>query len=549
MSEEIKKKRGRPPKEKSATQEQLNIINNAIQSLGIGESIEDFAQNYITDNQRKTFSKNLLSQIAQAEELARQMGHLGTYNPLLSQQMYQNITMRPLPATSEQIESWLLNPAQFSRQLSGVSQYLSYCVGQYNQVIWHSNTSKSFHYELIPADCGLDNCMNEKSYLHSYNICLRTLKKLNIKYQLSKIDLDVSYNGVHFCWFSETNDSIFLTPLPREYCYITAPWDYGFLFAIDLTYFDRFIAMDIAIPELYDAYQQLVDARKAGLKGEELASIQYYNVPPNKGWCFVYNVATADKIPPFVASLGSALDILSYKQLLKNKVILGLYKLIALKIPLNKETNKLSINYNEAKEMTQVIQSTLPDGMLCYSSPFDSEAINANQTERMDDIINIGNNSFAASSGNPDAMFGGVNVRQGSALTLIDKINFYKNSVHMYHQFENFVNWMLALKTRTFSFQVRFFGNNITENEDIKLALEAVRTGNVPYSYLLSYLYEPHQQMAMLKLEKLLGIKELATPLVSGFNTKGGAVGGRPQQTELKDEGISQRDYESNLNR
>ena len=61
---------------------------------------------------------------------------------------------------------------------------------------------------------------------------------MNIKYQFPKMDLQVMQDGVGFYFIQETNDTITFLQLPTDYCHITAPWTYGWLFAIDLTYFD-----------------------------------------------------------------------------------------------------------------------------------------------------------------------------------------------------------------------------------------------------------------------------------------------------------------------
>ena len=58
---------------------------------------------------------------------------------------------------------------------------------------------------------------------------------------------------VSFYWIDETDDYITLIPLPIDFCHITTNWTMGFRFAIDLVYFDRFIAMPQQIPELYNS--------------------------------------------------------------------------------------------------------------------------------------------------------------------------------------------------------------------------------------------------------------------------------------------------------
>ena len=88
------------------------------------------------------------------------------------------------------------------------------------------------------------------------------------------MQLQVRQDGVGFYVIQETNDTITFLQLPTDYCYITAPWTYGWLFAIDLTYFDRLVGMPEMLPELTEAYRVFVEKREAGYTGEKLAPFQ-----------------------------------------------------------------------------------------------------------------------------------------------------------------------------------------------------------------------------------------------------------------------------------
>jgi hypothetical protein len=533
---------GRKKKEKMATPEQMKHIEQLL-----GEPLEDFIQTFTNEHKRKIFTDSLAKKLKQSEWLTKSASANGMYQPIYSEQLLQQININPHAASSQQIEQWLLSPQYFDQNLRHLSQYLSYAVGQYSRTVSYMNTIKSFNYVLLPSDSDVEGNVDTKEYLHAYDICLRTLQKMNIKYQIPKVDLQTMEDGVAFYWISETSDTISLLQLPTDYCYITAPWTYGFMFAIDLTFFDQFISVPCQIPELYEAYIKFTTMRKELLEGEALAPYQYYQVPVEKGWVFTFNPSKNDKLPPLVYSMSAALDTLSYKDLLKNKMALDLFKVIAMKIPLDKDNKQMAVPYKLAEEITQVIQSTLPSNMRAYSSPFESELFNVDQSNRFDEIVNISNDTFYASSGFSKSMFGSSEIKQGTAMKFSSLIDFAYVSTHMYSQYANFVNWILMQKTKKYRFQVRFFGNKLNEKEEIEMYANLVRTTN---SHLLEFFAatgkEPFQVKSSLILEDKLGLRNLMIPLNSMFNSK---QDGRPTQTSVSDGGEVSRDMESNENR
>lgn len=542
-----KEKKGKA-KERPATPEQMNFINNKIRDFGLGDSLEDFAFNFVSDGYKTNFATSLSKQLQATQSIADAYAEQGTYQPQLSEQLYQQLNINPRIATSEQIERWLEQPQFHSEELRGLSQYLSYAVGQYHRSLWYFNTIKSFNYTLNPTDIDNVDNVSESDYLHAYQICLKTLRKMNIKYQFPKIDLQVITDGVGFYWIAETDDTITFLQLPAEWCYIVAPWTYGFQFAFDLTYFDRYVGLDIAIPELYEAYEHFVRMRESkNISPDKLHYLQYYPVPVEKSWVFTFDPVHPDKVPPLSSAMGAALDVISYKQLLKDMLALDLFKVIALKIPLKKDGNNMAISYAEAREITQVIQSSFPDNIIAYSSPFDSESIAVNQTDRFSDIVGISNDTFYSNVGVSDGNFGSNQIRQGTALQFASTVDFAYASTHMYSQFSNCVNWILSQKTRKYKFNVSFFGNKLNDQAETKSYADLVRTANMPVMKLFAYVgMEPFEVVSTLRLESELGIKDLMTPLTSAFQKSAkdnGKTNGRPQQEVVSDAGEKSRDY------
>ena len=541
-------------KERMATKTQLKEIDEGINKLGIAENLDDFVKKYNNGEAREQFAKSLTKSLKALSRISQLDTHNGTYQPMLSQNIFQSININPHIASSDDLERWLMQPAKYDEQIRNLSQYLNYAVGQYNSLLSIANTSKAFNYVLMPSEYDIGDQLKKKDYLENYKKACETLRKLNVKTQLSKVDLQVIFDGVAFYYIERTTEEITLYQLPTQYCYIVAPWAFGYRFAFDLMYFNDYVSIGgIAFPELKAAYERLVKAREAGLKGEELASIQYYVFEPDKGWCFTFDPIHPDKVAPFASSMLSALDILSYRQLIKDKAIFELYEVLALKIPLQKDNQKMAITYDEAASIRNVIQAQLPENMTCFASPFDALPISTNQIDNLDELIDMGSGNFAASSGLNEALFGGGDMKQATALQFCYAVFFQRVSQHMYRQYENFINWILRKECGT-KFVVKMFGSTARPQDEINMYSNIAKSNNFGYEYVFASMgLEPFNVLSMLQLEDKLGYRDLMLPLQSMFQTSGKAPSGevgRPKklETDLTESGEKSRDYESTEN-
>lgn len=498
----------------------------------------------------KTYSADLSKQLRQLDIITQISSHKGEYNPILSEQVLNDANFNPRNATSNQIAQWLMSPQYYDNNIRHLSQYLEHAVGQYGRAVWFLNTEKSFNYILTPADADNSSCINEDAYANSYNMALNTLRKMNVKYQFPKMDLQVMQDGVGFYYIEETEDTITFLQLPTDYCYITAPWTYGWLFAIDLTFFDRMVGIPDVMPELTKAYKIFVEKRKAGFKGEKLAPFQYFNLPPEKSFCLTFDPNRADKIPPLTGAMGASLDVLSYRDLLKKKSVLDLWKLIAMKIPMDKQTGKMQIPYEQAAELIEMIREQMPENIVAFATPFDSQEVAANQVNTMDKLVDLGDNNVFSALGMGSAMFGKENKNAGQ-LKISAQVSFDYASTHMYSQFANLANWIIAQKTKTFKWKVTFFGNKMDKDKEIDNALKLVTNANMPVEVLMANAgFEPYEMRSFINWSNKIDLKSKMKPLQSmnTMSNKPGDEGGRPLKDvgDMQESGEKSREYKEN---
>lgn len=535
--------------EQMATPEQIATIENYI-----GESLQDFAKKYQDSRQREVFAQNLYRSLKRTENISRESSSQGIYQPIASNDYVNAINYHPLPASSEQLAYWLARPREHADKLRGLSQYLSYSVGVYKNFITYKHGLKAFNYVLTSVDSYI-NADEKELFKKDVAEAHKLLRKLNLKWQSSRIDLACLYDGVFYGYINKTNESYYLVQLPPQACIITAPWVYGWRFCVDLSYFDKFVGMANCIPELAHAYEVFLQARKDGLQGVELASKQYYPMPVSKSWCFTSDIIHPDTVPEGASAMGAALDNISYRNILKNKLIYELYKIIALKIPMKKNSDQLAITFTEAQQWIAMVKDNLPENVNAYVSPFDSLAINSNQVGDLQAYLNLGSDSFSSSSGIPQAFLGGDDeLHQGTALAFVNNVEFNKSTKDLYSQIENFVNFQLDLLPTKYHFHIHMFGNATEKEKEIQLYAGLIGTMNLnPEWALASMGLEPFEVCSTMEMSDILGTKDKMKPMVSAFNTKStqGASdkGGRPKESldGLTSEGASiGRDYQAN---
>jgi len=523
--------------------EDIQNINNV--DINNPPKYVEFNQEYM-ENYALQYSQSLTQTINQINGI----NNSGFYNPNIAQDFTQSFNISPLVPTQPQLTEWLKNPSKHQKALRDVSQFLSGAIMQYERSIKHFSSIMTYRYDLRPCNRVPKDAEGKKKFLSSMDTCNNVLRKLNIKYQMEKIVGDVMENGVGFYYIKETKHFKTLYPLPKDFCFITGFWDNGYTFAIDLTFFNKFVGLQDVIPELNYAYEMFIKMRELGVSGTRLAMYQYYPMPIEISCVFMFDPIHADASPPLKGVFKDAFEILSYKDLLKQKTILDTVSLLFQQIPYDQDSKKFIMEYNEASKIVQTSQQLLPKGVRTLASPFKGEQFNFSQSQSMNNINGMGEQLYWSSIGVNSTIMGG---ETKSALVLKYSLESdYGFVEHLYRQIENMVNWQLMLASREFIWQTKFYGNRYTEGEDIERELKVVSTSNAGIEKLYALRgYEPFEIDPMLDLEELLDRKSKMKPIISGSQMSGKDVnnpGGAPLKTNLAEGGEIQRENDSNAN-
>ena len=474
------------------------------------------------------------------------------YNPTMAQNYFQDMFVAPIKVDQKNLSQWLQRPEKNADSLSKVSQYLSNTVMQYRRAWGHFSSSLLYNSELIPLDKIPKKADEKKKYLETYEKKKKIVQKIRPKQTFRPIVDKIMEEGCAFYIINETSDFITLFPLPKKYCYITGRWSLGWTFALDLTFMDTLGNYKDMMPELVSAYETFMEVRNvSGVSSDTVKRMQYYPMNPLKSWCFMFEQNKPDTSPPLKPVFRDATEILSYKDMLKQKTMLDTVSLVVQQMPKDKEGN-LKVSYTDASMIAQMTQSMLPRGVKTIVTPCETEQHNFTNSQSQNNIIGLGEELFWRSIGVSGTLMG---ESSSSALTLkyslMSDVGFID---HIYNQFSNFMYVQLNKSNKTYKWDMKFFGDRYSNDEQIKLYQSCVQGQNMHIGRLYAmWGYEPHEWENIIELESALGIKDKMKPILQGSQMSSkdqSKKDGKPKKddTALSDSGMNTRDYDSNAN-
>lgn len=482
------------------------------------------------------------------------INNLGAYSPPSGSLFMKDVNYDIGTATQTEITEWLKNPLDNAVSLRALSQYLDSSIMQYKRTLNHFSQILTFKNQLVSVNSpDLSKSAQVKRWKSGYNRCLEWLKKFNLKYQKNIIMEKLVLEGGIFTYLSETDHFNTLIEIPTKWCYITGRTDIGWTYAINLSYFDKYVEMFKVMPELYKYYETFIKMREQQRNGKDINinKFQYYPVPFDKGYVFCMDLLRCQVVPPFQGVFKDALSILDYKNLIKQKTTLDTWKMIAQIVPRN-DDNEPALDANLVQTLIQLIQQSLPTGVKTFATPMDVQELNFNNAQNINNIVGTGERLFWGSAG--------VNatLMDGAEKTVESVRSSLKNDVGMvsyiYRQFENFINIQLYKQSREFQFRCKIFGDIYTDMENMKEYSQLVKGVNFPVTKLFAYAdYEPYEIDAILNQEKIMKYKDRLEPIVSAFNTKGftgkddkSETNGRPENDQETNASEQTKTYQNN---
>ncbi len=475
------------------------------------------------------------------------------YNPLLAQGKLNDYHESLIP-TQKKLSTWLANPNSYSSQLRKTSEYFYNASMQYRRVLSHLGEILLYNYTLNPIRKPLDDSEEElEKFMDMYYKGLEYLPKLNVKYNFPKMTIDALKSGVGYYYYVESEDFVSFLKLPSDYCYITGTWDWGYTFALDLSYFDDYgTRLKEACPELAKAYRKFItirEAQRGSLDEETLTKSRYYMVGPLEGLALLGDDINSSINPVAQGVFKDVLEIDEYKRLTKSKTILDTFKLIVQEIPFDK-TGEPYVSVGAARKAVAEIKKILPDNVGVIGTPLsNSKAIDfTDGAQNRDNIVGLGEQQFWRNVGTSGMIMD--TAQNTSKIVEYGLVNDHAFVEKVQRQLENFVNIQLMQMAKEdnspYIQKVKFFGNRYTNDTDTKNYLNLVQSANMPVSKLFAYAgYEPFEVEPSVILENKIGLKEKLSAIIPGAQQSNEQ--GRPEMedSEITDAAEDTRERDS----
>lgn len=490
------------------------------------------------------------------------------YTPELVNARMKDLNLNPLTATEANIEAALKDPKNNEAQLIGYSEFFSLTSMIYKRLTGYMAQMASFDYTFTCLNATKEDYKSKK-YKKDLQIAYDFLDKFDVKRELKKIMNQLLEKEVYYGVLRDDSESKYIfQELPYSYCKLTGRSEYSLLFDFNMQYFFSQSGVDLNMfPDIFkDYYNRIVELKNNGYNpsaslnkrtGEWVHWVQ--TSPEDNMFAFKFNTESAT-IVPYLAPLFSDIVLAPMmRNLQKNVNILKAQKVLVGLIPLLKDSKGGSVRDAVAIEpgtlgkFLGLLKAGLHESIKVGGVPFsDLKEIDFDTTNT--NILDDYSKSTAAMSGiNSRLIFANDKMSNSETQASINTDEFL--TLHVYHQFNQFIDYQINKRTKHFRFKFRFEGSEFQSNRQFRLdnALKLSDKGiTLPQKISAAIGMEPADFYRHLEECQAMGFADMLTPLISlyqqsGKDDKGGRE--RKPDSQLGDNGEVTRDAGSNLDR
>ena len=437
------------------------------------------------------------------------------------------------------IEAFLSDPSRNEQQLRDASLYLSNISNEYRRLIAYYANMPTYAHIIKPLSIDTAKADKDK-FKAQYLKVKRRLEVMSIPHEFNKV-LNIAFrDDIFYGYVHETKDSFVIQPLDARYCMITSIVDGVFCFAWDSSYFAR----DESLLEYYpDEFRVAYDEYKTDSRNK-----RWFNFDPLHTICIKINETEFTPIPPLVSLFSTLLDIEDYRAIAKNANEISNYKVLALKMPVDKD-GELMLPKSLCEEAFTRLAAQLPKGIGVTLTPLEITEWKFEQGGSLKEtnLVSTATDMFWNGAGVSGLLFGIGDNPSAAALNLSIKSD--EDIVfRVLRQLERWVNFRLKKMTGAYKFQIRFLDMTRYSQQDAINTYSKMGQYGMPVrmSLMAAGGYSPSETEDMAFMEnEMLELYANEIPLQSS-NTISGEVG-RPTN-ESKGEGLTDSGEETQEN-
>jgi hypothetical protein len=494
-------------------------------------------------------------------------------NPMMLNQRMKDVTLNPLQATENSLNTALQHPKTSELQLQAFSQDFEIQSQIYRKLLDYSGHMLSF--DMTYSSDAKATDYKGKAYQNDLDKLKQFVDKFDYKNEFSTVVQEMLRNEAYFCAPRMDGEQIVLQELPASpvYTMITGRWDRGLLFSMNLYWFlQPGVDLDMYPPFFTESYRKLWEGGSVPKKYmPEIAPdlrgnsswVYWQDIPVDVGWCWKLSPAMATRVPFYS---GLFLDLIMQPQmraLQRNMNMAAAAKIVIGEIPLlNKTTqagtkDQFSISAKNLGEFLSLVKSAIGEAIKTAAVPL-TNIQGVDFPSQLDLYQSYLKTALATSGVNTNLIFTS-DVRPNSIESQLSLNVDEAQMTALYPQFEQFMNYQVNKMTKKFKFKIRFEGTHFFNNRQQRFDKQMQLSGLgivLPQKIAASIGMNPFEFQSQLEESQGTDWVSKLTPIISGFQQSGkgdSAEGsaGRPKKTdnELSDSGEQTRSDASNVGR
>lgn len=439
-----------------------------------------------------------------------------------------------------------------------MSNYFYVASGQYRRMVNHIATSHNFSYIYTPIISDFAKGLDYKKLTKSIDKVSDYLAKSYIESTCKYIAFEAAINGSFYGYEREVDNQIVLQELPTSYCRTQYKINGNYAIEFNFKFFDDNYRDTTLKQQAFDMLPEEFLSLYNEYKGDTSSNKEknWRLLDPQFARC---HRIIPDGTPFLVGTFPDLIDLVESKEIDKQKSKLDLYRIIVQTVPIDKETNEISLEQTEVEDLHNATRRMITNKQVeIITTPCEVSSIDiSNRGQNESDILEHTIASIYDSAGMSQVIFNNSKNNGLAGLkysvTLDESIldDFIAQCLRWY-------NYKLSLiSNKSVPFELEFLGVTRNNKADmVNMFKEQATLGGSALTMLVASGIPQYKVLSLLDFENnFLQLKSKMLPLASSYTmTSEGTTEnnvGKPQSNEddLSDDGARQKDNETNSNR
>lgn len=489
-------------------------------------------------------------------------------NPQLLNQRMQDITLNPVVADQDRLDTALANPKTSEIELQGISEGFEIASQPYKRLLSYLGSMLSWDLTMTCVNSEKDD-YGTAAYKKDQKIVENFLDTFDYQKEFSIAVKEMLRNETYFCSPRFDTEVPVLQELPAspQYTKITGRWAYGLLFSInmyffllpgvDLNMFDNFFKKayrTLWIDESGNA-RSYVPSSSPEARGSS-SWIYWQDIPVDVGWAFKMTPELATRLPYFTGLFSDLILQPTMRTLQKNVNMSVASKMLVGEVPFLKDAgtkvaDQLAMSPETLAKFLQLVSSALASSIKTAAAPLQNiQGISFTAENEL--YPTYLKNMLAASGVNTSLIFTS-DTRPNQLESQLSLNTDEQLMMNLYPQFNAFLKYQINKLTKRFKWDFEFEGTKFftNRNERLDRQKDLILNGIVlPQKIAAAIGMKPQNFRRQMEEAKANGFVDSLTPILQATQLSPEGAG-RPTKSdsELGDSGAQTQESGGNLSR